>query len=102
MAYPSGGTRLLTGAQPVNLVPRTGGHSAVNAQFSQLTGAHPTSNVGFTMFIERDGSISVHWLSRSVNGPNPSFPGVLVPQSYRPQIMQTIQQATGRPVRSRL
>jgi hypothetical protein len=101
LAHPSGETRLLSGAEPQNLVPRRGGHGAVNSQFSGMTGVEPTSNVGFTMFLEQDGSLSIDWLSRSVNGRNPSFPGNLVPESLRPQIIEDISKATGKTVRSR-
>jgi RHS repeat-associated protein len=99
LAYPSGGTRLLSGEDPTNLVPRNGGHAMVNSQFSQLTGTAPTTNVGYTIFVNQDGSISFGWRSGSVNGPNPSFPGDTVPEQMRPQIIGPIQQATGMPVR---
>ena len=60
-----------------------------------------TSNVGFTMFLEQDGSLTIDWLSRSVNGPNPSFTGILVPESLRLQIIEDISRATGRSVSAR-
>ena len=101
LAYPSGDTKLTSGAVPENLVGRRGGHAAVNAPFSQLTGVDPKSNVGFTMFVEKDGSLSVDWLSRSVNGPNPAFPGSVVPEAMRSDVMRTIESATGRTVRSK-
>ena len=90
LAYPSGNTRLLSGEVPSNLVPRRGGHAVVNAEFSRLTGVAPTANVGFTVFVEEDASLSVDWLSRSVNGPNPSFSGVTVPESMRPDIIEIL------------
>jgi uncharacterized delta-60 repeat protein/RHS repeat-associated protein len=101
LAYPSGESALANGEAPINLVPRAGGHGIVNAQFSNLTGVAPTTNLGYTLFLEEDGSITVSWRSGSVNGVNPSFQGDLVPVSLRPQIMETISKATGRVVRSR-
>jgi hypothetical protein len=95
LAYPSEGTLLADGTVPENLVPRRGGHMLVNAAFSDLVGMDPTSNVGFTLFREQDGTISIEWLSRSVNGRNPSFDGVVVPESLRPQIIEAIKTATG-------
>jgi hypothetical protein len=98
LAYPSEGTLLADGGVPANIVPRRGGHSIVNDVFSDLIGADPTSNVGFTLFREPDGTFSVEWLSRSVNGPNPSFVGNVVPESLRPQVISSIETATGRTV----
>lgn len=101
LAYASGETRLATGGVPGNLVPRRGGHAAVNRQFSEILGVSRGDNVGFTMFLDDAGDISVDWLSRSVNGMNRSFDGVVVPQSMRQSILDSISTSTGRGVRSR-
>ena len=52
------------------------------------------------MFLEPNGSISIQWLSRSVNWWNPTFEGVVVPESLRGQIISDIAGATGRTVQS--
>jgi hypothetical protein len=54
------------------------------------------NHVGFTGFLEEGGSLRMEWLSRSVNGPNPSFPGSVVPEAMRPSILDTIKSAPGR------
>ena len=100
LAYPSGETLLADGSVPLNRVPQQRGHAIVNDVFSQLLGVNPTSNVGFTLFREGDGSFSIEWLSRSVNGPNPSFLGPVVPEAMRPQVISAIENATGRTVTS--
>jgi YD repeat-containing protein len=100
LAYPSGRTLLADGSIPPNLVPRGGGHAIVNDVFSDLVGADPTSNLGFTLQRQEDGSFAISWLSRSVNGPNPSFVGPIVPEAMRPQVISAIENATGRTVTS--
>ncbi|MCH7725022.1 MAG: hypothetical protein IH991_00875 [Planctomycetes bacterium] len=101
LAYPSGSTRLASGGAPINVVPRRGGHGLVNNVLSDLTGATRTNNVGFTMFLDDAGDISVDFLSRSVNGRNPAFRGNVVPESMQPQILDAIRSTTGRNVRGR-
>jgi hypothetical protein len=101
LAYPSGETRLTSGEIPDNLVLRRGGHLNVNGRLGQMTGVDSRHNLGFTVFLEQDGSLSVDWLSRGVNGPNPSFPGNHVPQSRQADVIEALQRATGRRVVSR-
>jgi len=73
----------------------------VNNVLSDLTGATRTNNVGFTMFLDDAGDISVDFLSRSVNGRNLTFRGNVVPESMQSQILDTIRSTTGRNVRGR-
>lgn len=101
LAQPSGNSRLLSGAEPQNLVPRRAGHGAVNRRFSQITGTDPASNVGLTLFLEEHGDVSIEWRSISVNAINTSFSGDLVPEYLRPQIIEDIGKAIDRTVRSR-
>ncbi|WP_188189688.1 hypothetical protein [Nonomuraea sp. SYSU D8015] len=98
LAYPSGDSRLRSGAAPENAVPRYGGHYDVNEIFTRVTGTRPEGNVGFTAILREDGSIGMHWVSRSVNGANPSFEGVEVPHHLRGPIMDLIRQTTNRQV----
>jgi hypothetical protein len=101
LAYPSGGTRTTSGEIPENLVQRRGGHLNVNGRLGQMTGVDSRHNLGFTVHVEPDGSLSVSWLSRGINGPNPSFPGNHVPQSRQSEIIEALERATGRRVISR-
>lgn len=76
-----------------NVVARNGGHAEVNDVLSRLTG-HSTANnrnVGFTLFSTEGGGLRVEWLSRSVNGPNPTFRGDLVPKHLRSKIGQELK-----------
>ncbi len=98
LAYPSGDSTLRSGAVPENAVPRYGGHYDVNSIFTRITGTAPDRSVGFTAILREDGSIGMHWVSRSVNGANPSFQGVEVPEHLRGPIMELIRQTTNRQV----
>jgi hypothetical protein len=98
LAYPSGESKLRSGQMPENMVPRYGGHGDVSDIFSLFTTAGMDDIVGFTAILRSDGSIGMHWVSRSVNGLNRSFEGIEVPQSLRGPIMDLIQQTTYRQV----
>lgn len=76
---------------PAGHVSARGGH----ATLSFGMGNNP-NNLGFTAFLQRDGSLGVRWLSRSVNGPNPNFPGAEVPAAMQGSVLQAITAATGR------
>jgi hypothetical protein len=99
LAYPSGDTRLADGSVPANIVRQYGGHGQVNAVFSRLLRVDPTTNLGFVMTLESDGTISMRFRSRSVNLANPSFQGDVVPRAQQEQIKRAIEAATGRTAR---
>jgi hypothetical protein len=76
-----------------NVVLRNGGHEEVNAILSKLNGDITPNdlNVGFTLFSTSGGGLRVEWLSRSVNGPNPTFKGNLVPKHLRSEIVRELK-----------
>jgi hypothetical protein len=100
LAYPSGQTVLRSGEAPANLVDRYGGHHDVNQVLSRTLGVENRANVGFVAVMKGDGSFGFRWTSRSVNGANPSFTGVQVPEHMRAPIMDAFTRATGRAARS--
>jgi hypothetical protein len=100
IAYPSGVTTLRSGEVPVNRVGRYGGHYEVNEALSRTLDVNPDTNVGFVAVMKDDGSFGFRWTSRSVNGYNPSFEGVQVPEHMRGPIMDAFTRATGRAARS--
>jgi hypothetical protein len=79
---------------PAGYVPRGGGHAVLAAEM----GRSP-SQVGFTAFLQQNGALRIEWLSRSVNGMNPSFTGSILPASQRPAVLRAIEDATGRAAR---
>jgi len=78
---------------PEGWVPRNGGHAII----SQELGGNSAEHVGYTMFLQEDGSLAVQWYSGSLNS---AYPGGLVPPSLRTRIMRAIEEATGRRVTS--
>ena len=63
LAYPSGDdTVLANGEAPSNLVPQYGGHAAVDQALSSLTGSS-VPNLGFSVTVGEDGSLSVGFRS---------------------------------------
>lgn len=100
LAYPSGDTVLRSGEIPANRVERYGGHYDVNEVLSRTLNVDPTTNVGFAAVMKEDGSFGFRWTSRSVNGFNPSFEGVQVPEHMRGPILDAFTRATGRAARS--
>jgi hypothetical protein len=100
LAYPSGDTVLRSGDTPANRVERYGGHYDVNQVLSRTLDVDPSTNVGFAAVMKDDGSFGFRWTSRSVNGLNPSFEGVQVPEHMRGPIMDAFTRATGRAARS--
>jgi hypothetical protein len=85
-AYPGTG-----GALPEGFVSARGRHQTLSNELGR-----DVNHVGFTGFLDEGGGLRMEWLSRSVNGPNPSFPGPVVPQAMRPSILDAIKSATGR------
>jgi hypothetical protein len=59
---------------------------------------HPAlaNQFGFAMELLPDGGIRVEWRSGSINVPNPSFQGDLVPPIMRQPILDAISTATSR------
>lgn len=100
LAYPSGDTLLRDGAVPANRVPRNLGHLEVDNVLSETLDVDPMRNLGFTATMKGDGGFGIGWLSRSVNGRNPSFEGNQVPFMMMDPIISTFSRATGRAARS--
>jgi len=96
LAYPSGTTRLANGGRPLNLVEQFGGHGDVNNALSDLLGNSTTNRLGFSAKLDDVGNFSVRFNSRTINSPNPNFPGRTVPQHLRQQILDAIESTTGR------
>ncbi len=85
-AYPSA-----NGLLPEGFVSARGGHLTLSNELGRNV-----NHVGFTAFLEENGSLRIEWLSRSVNGPNPSFPGPVVPNAMRSSILDAIKNSTSR------
>jgi len=83
LAFPSG---------PGGVVPRRGGHAAVNQRLTDVVGAPGGQRAGFTAILQTDGSLQVQRLSRSVN------PSGHVPASLRPAIIDALAEISGRTV----
>jgi hypothetical protein len=81
---------------PPGYVPARGGHFAVNMEM----GRNP-NHMAFTAFLNESGGLSVEWLSRSVNGRNPNFPGDVVPVDHRETILKAIAEQTGKSAQCR-
>ncbi len=99
LIQPSGNTVLKTGAIPENLVAQRGGHAIVNARFAELAGVDASQTVGFTVFYDAAGELSVAWNSGSVNGLN--YGSYAAPTRFRQLILDAIKEATGFHVSSR-
>jgi hypothetical protein len=99
-AYPSVDDPWADGA-PVNSVPRYGGHSDIRSRLERLPDLRidPDRLVAFTTFLEPDGSFSIGWRSRGVNGSN--YGSIDAPEQFRQQIIDALSAATGRRVWSR-
>lgn len=76
---------------PDGYVSARGGHFTLSSEL----GGNP-NNLGFTVFLQENGSLGVRWLSRSVNLRNPNFPGAEVPASFQGLVLDAITAATGR------
>lgn len=76
---------------PAGSVSARGGHLTLSNELGR-----DLNHVGFTGFLEQGGGLRIEWLSRSVNGPNPNFPGPVVPEALRPPVLDAIKTATGR------
>ncbi len=98
LAYPSGETVLTSGDIPANRVRQYGGHRDVNRALSEVDGLNP-NRLGFSMTLDASGEFVVGFNSRQVNLPNPNFEGHTVPGPMRQQILDAIEQATGRKAR---
>lgn len=85
LAFPSG---------PGGVVPRRGGHAAVNQRLTQAVGAPGGQRAVFPAILQSDGSLQVQWLSRSVNGAATPY----VPESLRPAILEALRATSGRTV----
>jgi RHS repeat-associated protein len=77
---------------PEGGVPRGGGHSIVSKQL----GGNTTTHSGFTVILQKDGTLTVTWKSTSLNKTSDA----LVPKDLRPQIVKAIEEQTGRKVSS--
>ena len=98
LAYPSGQTLTRAGAIPTNRVPRRGGHFAIQRVLSVVTRAGPNENLGFTVRLQADGSMTTTFFSRGVNGANAAFDGDIVPLHLQPDVLDALARATGRTV----
>lgn len=98
LAYPSGETTLLSGKTPLNLVKQFGGHQDVNDALTKLLGKSSDNRLGFSMKLDDAGNFSLGWNSRTINEPNPNFPGRNVPVEMRQQVLDAIMQHTGKKV----
>jgi hypothetical protein len=96
---PSGNTRLATGAVPANLVDRAGGHGVVNRELGELANIDTGKTVGFVVYYETEGQLTVRWQSGSVNLRN--YNDRLAPTQYRQPIIDALQESTGLQVTSR-
>ena len=95
---PSGDTLLKDGTVPTDLVSQYGGHGTVNSQLAEQ-GIDTSGTVGFTVFYDSPGQLSVAWNSGSVNGVN--FNSYEAPVEYRQAIMDSLERSTGYNVVSR-
>ena len=96
---PSGDTLLKSGEIPIGRVNQFGGHGTLNNELSQTLGVDPSKTLGFSVFYDTPGQLSISWNSGSVNFQNYSVRAV--PEQYRQQIIGAIQKATGLQVKPR-
>lgn len=75
---------------PSGWVARAGGHADVSAAL----GGDAASHSGFAVILQEDGSLNITWRSGTLN-PAPDY---VVPPELRPQIIDAVQNATGRTV----
>ena len=87
LTRPSGNTLLKDGTVPVDLVPQRGGHGIVNRQLAEQ-GIDPSGTVGFTVFYDNPGQLSVAWNSGSVNSRN--WGNYAAPIEFRQSIMDAL------------
>jgi hypothetical protein len=95
---PSEGTVLLNGQKPGVFVRRTGGHVQVQAALEKFVDVDRAKSVGFTAFYTSSDEIAVAFKSIGVNrkfGLND-----FAPESARQAVLDAIQAATGKRVRS--
>ena len=98
LCMPSGDTRTTGGAMPGNLVPRRGGHYAIEQVLNPMVQGSRGQNIGFTAFLQGDGTIVMEFFSRGVNGANNSFPGYIPPEAVQREIADVMRDATQRTV----
>lgn len=96
---PSGNTLLRTGEVPVDRVDRFGGHSQLNDELTRNYGVKPSGTVGFVVYYDAPGELSVTWRSGSVNRQN--FYDPAAPVRFRQPLLDDLHAATGTNVRSR-
>jgi RHS repeat-associated protein len=77
---------------PQGGVPRSGGHLIISNQLGGNFAAHR----GFTVILQKDGTLAVTWKSGALN----KTTDALVPKDLRPQIIKAIEEQTGRKVSS--
>jgi hypothetical protein len=75
---------------PAGWVARAGGHAEVSAAL----GGRAANHSGFAVVLQGNGSLNITWLSRTLNRTSNS----LVPPQIRPQIVKSVEAATGRTV----
>ena len=80
-------------------VDQFGGHGTLNDQLAQVEGVDPSKTVGFVVYYDAPGELSVTWRSGSVNRTNFGVPEA--PMEFRQPIIDAIQTATGANVGSR-
>jgi hypothetical protein len=94
-AYPSVEDPGAPGA-PTNAVLQRGGHFQINSTLA-ARGIDTSQTVGFSFVVQDDGSLTVGWTSRGVNGVNFGTP--IAPAQYQQAIIDALETATGRTVR---
>jgi hypothetical protein len=99
LVRPSGDTVLKNGVRPNGSVPRNLGHQAVNRELSSLYEIDPKGTVGFTLFYDAPGQLSISWNSASVNLSNHN--DIIAPSAYQSLVVDVIEQTTGMSVRPR-
>ncbi len=96
LAYPSGKTRLLNGATPLNVVDQYGGHGPVDQVLHELLGSTSNNRLGFSMTLDEAGNLKMGWNSRTINAQNPNLSDRTVPENMRQRVLDAISQSTGR------
>jgi len=92
-AVASGDASLVSG-QPVQTVPRFGGHNAAQADLAARTGnMTQPSNVGFVIVKQGDNALDLRWNSNSINRTNFGQSGA--PMPLRQPIRDSVADATG-------